>query len=243
MILYYFDNWNLVPIFHQVQQYDNMATKLVIKNIPPNWTTWYAVISKKGFLNVIELDKFDDSTLEHVFTASELAFNGKYSIQLQAIDDEKRKHSTVNTFTAGQTLSGDEQWVEIPSAFTQAVTQATDAKNEALIAMQNAIEASGRYPYIDEETGNWFSWDVEHERFVDTGIHAQGPAGPAGATFIYSQQTASSEWHIEHNLSKFPSVTIADSADNIVVGDVTYVDLSTIDIHFEAPFSGYAYLN
>jgi len=48
---------------------------------------------------------------------------------------------------------------------------------------------------------------------------------------------------ITHNLSKFPSVTVVDSGNNIVIGDITYNDLNTLTINFTASFSGKAYLN
>lgn len=61
--------------------------------------------------------------------------------------------------------------------------------------------------------------------------------------YIYEQMVASSAWTISHPLKKFPSVTIVDSAGNIVFGDVAYLSDSQITITFTAEFSGKAYLN
>ena len=62
-------------------------------------------------------------------------------------------------------------------------------------------------------------------------------------TFVYIQNTASNYWEIEHNLHKYPSVTVIDSGGTVVVGDVQYIDDDNIICSFSAPFSGAAYLN
>lgn len=62
-------------------------------------------------------------------------------------------------------------------------------------------------------------------------------------TYIHEQVEASSRWVINHNLRKYPSVTIVDSADTVVNGEVTYQSINTVIVEFSAPFSGKAYLN
>lgn len=62
-------------------------------------------------------------------------------------------------------------------------------------------------------------------------------------THIYNQSTASDEWTINHNLNKYPSVTVVDSAGTICEGTVTYIDTNTIVCDFNGAFSGTAYLN
>ena len=62
-------------------------------------------------------------------------------------------------------------------------------------------------------------------------------------TYIHRQYDAASVWCIEHNLHCYPSVTVVDSADSKVTGDVDYIDENTLTVSFVAPFSGSAYLN
>ena len=67
-------------------------------------------------------------------------------------------------------------------------------------------------------------------------------------TFIYNQNGASNTWVIEHNLGSFPSVTVVDSGDSIVTGNVVYNTENKITITFfsrsnAVAFSGKAYLN
>jgi hypothetical protein len=61
--------------------------------------------------------------------------------------------------------------------------------------------------------------------------------------YIHVQSIASSTWTINHPLEKFPSVTVVDSAENTVYGDVRYISTTQIQVTFSAAFGGKAYLN
>ena len=50
-------------------------------------------------------------------------------------------------------------------------------------------------------------------------------------------------WEIEHNLSKYPSVTIVDTANNVIYGEVIYIDNNNVRITFSSAVTGRAYLN
>lgn len=61
--------------------------------------------------------------------------------------------------------------------------------------------------------------------------------------YVYTQATAASVWEVQHDLDKFPSVSIV-SDDNVqVYGNVEYIDDNNLIITFTAPFSGKAYMN
>jgi len=73
------------------------------------------------------------------------------------------------------------------------------------------------------------------------------PAAPffsfqSNRRFEYTQASPSSSWTVIHDLGGFPSVSVVDSAKTQVIGEVTYIDDETVQIEFEQPFSGYAYL-
>ncbi len=78
---------------------------------------------------------------------------------------------------------------------------------------------------------------------------AQGPAGPqgdpglSGANYVHAQMVPAATWNITHNLNRYPSVTVVDSAGSVVIGAVTYVSPDVVSIEFSAAFSGNAYLN
>lgn len=61
--------------------------------------------------------------------------------------------------------------------------------------------------------------------------------------FTFVQSAASATWNITHNLGKFPSVSIVDSANTIVHGDINYTSENALTITFSAAFGGKAYLN
>jgi len=65
----------------------------------------------------------------------------------------------------------------------------------------------------------------------------------ATTTFIHHQGTVAQFWTIEHSLNKYPSVAVVDSAETIVVGEVTYISINELQIEFSGGFSGKAYLN
>lgn len=68
--------------------------------------------------------------------------------------------------------------------------------------------------------------------------------GAAGNTrrHVHTQSSPSSTWTINHTLGGKPSVTVVDSADTMVVGEVTYNSNTQVTVAFTAAFSGYAYL-
>jgi len=60
--------------------------------------------------------------------------------------------------------------------------------------------------------------------------------------FIFDQAVPVNVWIIAHSLNKYPSVTIKDSANQIVVGDIEYINLNNLEVRFSVVFSGKAYL-
>ena len=67
-------------------------------------------------------------------------------------------------------------------------------------------------------------------------------------TYTHNQNSSSSEWLINHDLNKFPSVTVVDNEQNVVIGEVTYLGLNSLKINFSSKglptlFFGKAYLN
>ena len=67
-------------------------------------------------------------------------------------------------------------------------------------------------------------------------------------TYSHNQSAASATWTITHNLNKFPSVTVIDSGDSVVQGEILYNSANQLTLTFfaggvESAFSGKAYLN
>lgn len=70
-----------------------------------------------------------------------------------------------------------------------------------------------------------------------------GMLGDADKFYMFQQRVPASVWYVKHNLDKYPSVTVVDSGENVVIGEVTYVDNNNLIISFTAEFSGKAYMN
>ena len=62
-------------------------------------------------------------------------------------------------------------------------------------------------------------------------------------TYTHTQDVPLTVWIINHNLGSFPSVTVVDSNNQVVIGDITYVGSNSLTITFTIPFAGYAFLN
>ena len=67
-------------------------------------------------------------------------------------------------------------------------------------------------------------------------------------TYTHNQSSTSDTWTITHNLNRFPSVTVVDSTNTIVIGTVVYNSANQLTITFfqagsALAFSGKVYLN
>ena len=69
------------------------------------------------------------------------------------------------------------------------------------------------------------------------------PSDATDKTFEYTQVSPSVTWNIQHNLNKFPSITVIDTLDTVVVGQYEYIDNNNVTLTFSAGFAGKAYLN
>lgn len=67
--------------------------------------------------------------------------------------------------------------------------------------------------------------------------------GEALTSFVYDQTVADVQWTITHNMAKKPSVTVIDSMNRVVVGEVEYVNDNEVTLRFKYAFKGKAILN
>lgn len=62
-------------------------------------------------------------------------------------------------------------------------------------------------------------------------------------TYVHEQGIASDTWVIEHNLNKFPTVVLVDSAGTTFRAAVTYNGLNKCTVQMNGATTGVAYLN
>ena len=80
---------------------------------------------------------------------------------------------------------------------------------------------------------------------IQSPMGPQGAAGPVGSdlTYRHVQGVAATVWNVTHNLSKFPSVTVVDTAGSEVEGKVEHLSNTQARLTFSAAFSGEAFFN
>lgn len=100
--------------------------------------------------------------------------------------------------------------------------------------------ANGEYDIIYLETIAEQVIESEDKQFI-TQLERELISKPTHYT--HEQMVPSGMWIIQHNLDKFPSVTITDSAGSVVYGEITYKDKNVVHANFSAGFSGTAYCN
>lgn len=79
-------------------------------------------------------------------------------------------------------------------------------------------------------------------------VGPQGPQGPVGGVdqvaYTHIQDVPATVWVIVHGLPFQPAaIAVVDSAGAEWVGEVQFVDPTTVRVSFAAPFAGTAYLS
>lgn len=62
-------------------------------------------------------------------------------------------------------------------------------------------------------------------------------------SYTHEQGETSTVWTVVHNLNRYPSVTVVDSAGTTIGCTVYYINSNTCELKFNAAFKGTAYLN
>lgn len=61
--------------------------------------------------------------------------------------------------------------------------------------------------------------------------------------YVHNQPTAASTWNITHNMKFYPNVSIVDTANTKVIGEVEYLSENALTVTFSHSFAGKAYLS
>lgn len=160
-----FNNWTLLETGGVLAyQYDNKTRVLLVSGDLPDGWTWDMLVSVDGNLDIIRLSPMEGG-VGVVLTAEMLALPGYYVMQLRGTQGELVRHTNQMTVFIPPSLSGDANWPEIPSEFTQ--------------LEQRVNETAEHYPQIGEDD-TWLTYDVESGTWTDTGVSAVGQKGEPG---------------------------------------------------------------
>ena len=124
--------------------------------------------------------------------------------------------------------------------------------NNILISEQNDINNFGHFTidsYVQKTpsvytltltslTGNG---NFDTDKFYDFAVFTLSSQG--APTFEFTQGVPAITWNIQHNLGKFPSVSVINNNNVVINGEVTYIDNNNVQLNFSAGFTGKAYLN
>ena len=164
-----FDNWRILNQGKVLaRQYDNLTRELRVEGIIPEGWTWDLLVQAGKNLDIVRLSQGENS-LSVILTAEILALSGYYVLQLRATQGEKVRHTNAIRVFVPESLSGDAQWPEVPTEFSQA---------EAVIRELNA------HPPIPGDEGFWLTWDLKTKEYIKSELPMpelpEGPQGPAG---------------------------------------------------------------
>ena len=122
---------------------------------------------------------------------------------------------------------------------------------DILISEQNNISAFGHFNVVSyTQDGTVYTLNltniggngiIEEDKYYDFATFVISTDAPA--TFVFDQVVPATTWNIAHNLKRFPSITVIDTANTVVVGEYEYIDSSNVTLKFLAGFAGKAYLN
>lgn len=179
--------------------------------------------------NIIDLAR-DGNICSATLTMDMLPYSGKYTMQLRGINDDGRVyHSELFEGWVKRSINPWQTYTPVPSEFLQIEQNISDINN---------------HPPKPDDSGYWLIWNPTTRQYELSDIPTGGGSvGTGDKTFNFTQSVASNRWEIKHGLNKYPSVTIVDTGDNVVIGQVDYIDLNNVVCTFTSAFSGKAYLN
>ena len=199
--------------------------------------------------------------LTRQFTAAGLAkylnIKGKISISAQMVFQFKTGNAGSGDFTGpadGAALNSiATMQLSIVDVSSQDVVAFMNylVGNNILISKQKNISTFGHYT-IDSYTDNGQFYTLNLTNLFGNGVlenkavydFAVFTLSSQGApTFVFTQGVAATTWNIQHNLGKFPSVSVINNNNIVINGEVTYIDNNNVQLNFSAGFSGKAYLN
>ena len=151
-----FANWTISALCGEViaRQYDNLSRTLtVMGDLPAGWD-WAMLVECRGNFNVITLSPVEGG-VGATLTDDMLALSGYYTMQLRGTKGDVVRHTNQIQVFIPDSLSGDAQWPEVPSEFTEI--------EQNIIAINNNPPkpgVNGFWMIYNPETGQYEESDI-----------------------------------------------------------------------------------
>ena len=162
-----FDNWRIKYVGELLaHQYDNLSRTLLVKGVPDGYD-WAMMVQIKEYFDVIALAPMGEG-VGVVLTEEQLSLDGYYSMQLVGTlkdDGVTKRHTNALQVYVGASLSGDANWPEVPSEFSQ---------------MEDRIRELNSHPPVPGTQGYWLIWDPDKDAYVESELPL--PEGSGGGS-------------------------------------------------------------
>lgn len=145
-------------------QYDNLSRTLTIAGSFPDGWDWSLLTACRGNLNIIALTPGDNG-IGVVLTEDMLSLSGYYAMQLRGTQGDVVRHTNVIEVFIPESLSGDAQWPEVPSEFSQ---------------VEQRITAINDNPPKPGPNGYWLIYDPDLGDYAESDVPL-----PEGGDFGY----------------------------------------------------------
>lgn len=158
-----FSNWTISALCGEViaRQYDNLSRTLtVMGDLPAGWD-WAMLVECRGNFNIITLSPVEGG-VGATLTDDMLALSGYYTMQLRGTQGDVVRHTNQIQVFIPDSLSGDAQWPEVPSEFTEI--------EQNIIAINNNPPKPG-------PNGNWMIYNPETGEYEESDIPLPSDGG------------------------------------------------------------------
>ena len=108
--------------------------------------------------------------------------------------------------------------------------------NGTTLTIAGTLSVTGAFRASDGKTGT-------QDQVLASTVTGTAWVDNVQSTFEFTQGVPATTWNIQHNLGKFPSITVIDTGDTVVTGEYTYINNNNVTLTFSAAFAGKAYLN
>ena len=108
--------------------------------------------------------------------------------------------------------------------------------NGTTLTIAGTLSVTGAFRASDGKTGT-------QDQVLASTVTGTAWVDNVPSTFEFTQGQPATTWNIQHDLNKFPSVSVINNNNVVINGEVTYIDKNNVQINFSAGFSGKAYLN
>jgi hypothetical protein len=151
-----FSNWTISALCGEViaRQYDNLSASLIVVGDLPDGWEWAMLVECQGNLNIIPLSPVEGG-VGATLTDDMLSLPGYYTMQLRGMQGDVVRHTNQIQVFIPESLSGDAQWPEVPSEFTEI--------EQNIIAINNNPPkpgSNGFWLIYNPETGEYEESDI-----------------------------------------------------------------------------------